>query len=652
MRTPVKVDGTALLGEANLGPLRLELPCLFWAPLPSPGTGAPAPGGSPGIEGGPSSDSERPLSHGGSHVLLRPSTPSELFTRNLSLTDGNSSWGLRLATPTGDTPGGPGSFEEAGEGALSVAWPLTEEARARLGAKGTSLVIWSNARALYRSKETFVRALVELREVMGPGPLLWAPRVGTPGNLALLHCMGIDALDSVEGLFLAASGLWLYPEFDLAPAKGVVGSAVRETGTCRCSPCRRKGEGISARAEHAHWQYEEEEARVRFMIHLGRLRELVEARTVGRPELGEMLRYFDDIGFSYQERHAPLASEGVLPYGVEASYHRPEMERYRRRFLERYLPPPTKRVLLVVPCSYTKPYSNSPTHRAIARAIGGAPDLGSVHTLSLTSPLGVVPRELENFYPARNYDIPVTGRWTEEERNWVLEGVGHVLSRGRYERIIFHLPEAEFEWLKARYPAGDQTAWTSRSVSPTSREGLSALEAEARSFPASSVPWDRSRLDEARSSFGFQFTPELANRVFEKTVRMRGPSWFVGLVGTDKQILATWKEDRGLWRFTKTGAALVLPAARDWWVEIDSGVTLHGDLFAPGALTGGSEVRIGGNVILVRDGVLAGVGEAMVPGSWIGRLERGMVVKSRSRAEDPIDLLPGNPGGNPLQGPS
>ncbi|WP_175266547.1 DUF5591 domain-containing protein [Acidiplasma cupricumulans] len=39
-----------------------------------------------------------------------------------------------------------------------------------------------------------------------------------------------------------------------------------------------------------------------------------------------------------------------------------------------------------------------------------------MHELIVTSPVGLVPRELENSYPARFYDIPVIGLWYEDEK--------------------------------------------------------------------------------------------------------------------------------------------------------------------------------------------------------------------------------------------
>ena len=37
----------------------------------------------------------------------------------------------------------------------------------------------------------------------------------------------------------------------------------------------------------------------------------------------------------------------------------------------------------------------------------------SAHEVIVTSPLGLVPRDLEEVWPAGYYDIPVTGDWTQ-----------------------------------------------------------------------------------------------------------------------------------------------------------------------------------------------------------------------------------------------
>ena len=49
----------------------------------------------------------------------------------------------------------------------------------------------------------------------------------------------------------------------------------------------------------------------------------------------------------------------------------------------------------------------------------------------VTSPLGLVPRDLEEVWPAGHYDIPVTGDWTQDEINRVEDDMirGYVLKQ-------------------------------------------------------------------------------------------------------------------------------------------------------------------------------------------------------------------------------
>ena len=68
-------------------------------------------------------------------------------------------------------------------------------------------------------------------------------------------------------------------------------------------------------------------------------------------------------------------------------------------------------VLILLPCSARKPYSSSRSHKAFRRAINHS----SAHEVVVTSPLGLVPRDLEEVWPAGHYDIPVTGDWTLDE---------------------------------------------------------------------------------------------------------------------------------------------------------------------------------------------------------------------------------------------
>ena len=621
MRRPVRLDGIAALGTADLASLTIDVPSLLWASPQVPG----------GMSGADAPAPRAPVPSEDRSLVLRARAPGTTFHRAVEIALGDQAIPLDLPSTAEERSRGPGHLQPAGDRIQSVVWPLAEGVLPSLAPRGTQLVVWANAAAHLSSPESFVRSALELREAIGPSALLWAPGVALPSNLALLHYLGMDLLDTTAGLKEAVEGRWAYAELDLGGPGATKGAVPSSPLACGCEGCVSRADTVTARVHHATAEYRRELARIRFFLAQGRLRELVEARTVAYPSIGVMARHLDESGYLAQERHAPVAGVGERPYGIEASYRRPEMERFRRRFLERYRPPPSKTLLMLVPCSYTKPYSNSPTHRAFSRAVESCTDPARVHWVSVTSPLGVVPRELENFFPARHYDIPVTGRWTEDERRWVSQGIAHLLSSGGYTHVIAHLPEDEYGWLKALESPTRPWQWTVGSSPTTSRQSLARLEEAVRATGLTRAFFSTIRKDEVRSAISFEMSPQVADALLAGDTLVRGPRWFLSLAANRGDVLATWKEDRGLWRLTAAGAAKVASVAADWCLDVDPGVTLRGDVFAPGALAAGPEVRVGGTVILRREGKVVGVGEATVPGNWIGRLEHGLVVRVRSR---------------------
>src|SRR5207244_4743976 len=86
-----------------------------------------------------------------------------------------------------------------------------------------------------------------------------------------------------------------------------------------------------------------------------------------------------------------------------------------------------------------KPYSVRRSQRRFRQAIVVSKNPSAVHEVIVTSPLGLVPRELERFYPARAYDIPVTGDWSRDEAAIVSEDLAAFVEANRYDAIVAHL---------------------------------------------------------------------------------------------------------------------------------------------------------------------------------------------------------------------
>lgn len=601
-----RFDGLATLGRASIDALSLPTPSLLWAPEDSPRSES-------------LSAEDR--------VELRSEPPSAPGRRTVSVVASTASLRLDYAVPAPEIAGGPVPPMEVRPGVWLLHWPPPSEAWGELEARRPELVVLSNARTLLQEGQPMVNALEELRGRLGFFPVVWAPRVATPCRLAWLAYAGVDLVDSTEAMWRASAGDFLHATLGTIPA-----DVARREGLCACPGC--VGPGPTDLVRHTAASLDEEMRLVRSAARAGRLRELVEARLTAEPQLAELLRYTDRHLGPLLEERTPVVDSTNRSYVLRESQRRPEVVRFRQRVIERYRPPPSKRTLLLVPCSKTKPYRLSRSHRRLARALDGLRHPERVHLVSISSPLGAVPRELEDFFPARNYDIPVTGEWDEGEREAVLQSLRHLIDTGPYARIVAHLDPSEYGYLRSWLSNDERVRWTLLDDHTTAPAALDALhlalqsaESELPREGGGALPVVR---DELEALATVQFGAEAAHLLFAPPVRLAGRPWFQRLTdgrGTD---LATWREERGLFHLTVAGGQRILPA-RALWVEVGDAVPLTGDLFTPGVSRADPKIRIGDAVILTRAEALVAVGEAQLPGRAMTDLKRGLAVSVRHR---------------------
>ncbi len=604
VRTVERLEGLSLLGGATLGPLALVTPAL----LESRREGETGPG-----------------------LSLR-SLPGPVGTRRFELSDSVSRFEVEAPVLAPEVSGPGTGIYPIGPKAVLIHFPLDANVAASPPTERPELVILGNARALWEAGAPFVEAIREMRKRFGAAPLLWAPRVALPHRIPLLVYLGVDVVDTTEDHLTAAHGVYLDPA--LGPRSPAPDPRDR---ACDCVACRSEPPG--SLAQHAVVASRRALAEAVAAARTGRLRELVESRLVGEPALAEMLRYADRELRDLLDERAPVAFSGSRDYVLLESHRRPEMARFRARFVERYRPPPSKTVLLLVPCSKTKPYRRSRSHRRFWGALEGLRAVERIHIVSVSSPIGLVPRELEDFPPARHYDIPVTGEWEESERAYVRTGLAHLLGLGQYRSVLVHLDPSEFSFLAEELAPSETVRWTLTNDRTTTNEAIAALRTEAERALASETPVAGGPLsvvkEELEAIASVQFGRESARRLFTSPIRLNGRPWFQRL-SDGQSDLATWREERGLFQLTVAGARRLMPDP-PLAVEVETGVPLEGDLFAPGVRRADERIRIGDAVILVRDGRLAGVGEAALPGPLMTELGRGLAVHVRHREHAPTD---------------
>lgn len=469
----------------------------------------------------------------------------------------------------------------------------------------TSICVLGNAFELRRDAREFVKSLVALRSAAGSGRMIYAPGILDVSNLALLCYAGVDLFDSSLLVYQGSRGRLLTPEGTLLSeeANWLVNSADPE-------------ESIRHNLEAA-WS---ELQLVRHMQKLGRLRELVEMRVNSNPWSVAALRIMDLEFFELQEKFTPVVGPSFYCNSKQSLY-RPDVRRFRLRILERYKPPAQKRVLLLIPCSAKKPYSTSRTHKLFNQAIQTAKNNNVVHEVAVTSPLGVVPRELELVYPAAQYDIPVTGHWDNDEKAMVQEMVAKIAGFG-YDKIICHLSSEE-SFVKEVVDCVDTS-----SGRPTSNEALEKLSSElggiCSSFPYLSRGDDR--VGNMESLARFQFGE--GGEVLVEECSVVGNYPYLRILHDNVQI-AMLTPERGMLSLTMQGGEKLLPTHLN--IVQMANFELQGNLFAVGVEDADRRIRSGDEVLVLNNDELEAVGVASMCGEEMMEAERGEAVRIRHR---------------------
>jgi len=468
-----------------------------------------------------------------------------------------------------------------------------------------SICVLGGGFELRRDARGFVRNLVALRETVGYGRLIYVPGIMDVSNFALLAYLGADLVDSSLLVYQGARGRLLTPE-------GVLNAD--DAGWLVSSPDPENAIGFNLDAAGR------EIALVRHMMKLGRLRELVEMRVTSNPWSVAALRIFDLEFYGFQESYAPVVGPRFFCNSKQSLY-RPDVWRFRRRVMERYVPPAHKKVLLLIPCSAKKPYSTSRSHRLFSQTIQAVRNNSLVHEVIVTSPLGIVPRELELIYPAAQYDIPVTGHWDRDEAAMVQEMVQKIHSFG-YDKVISHLSDEE-AFVRDAVDCIDTS-----SGRPASKDSLERLREELEDF-CPRQPFVGKGVDRVGcigSLARFQFG-EGGKRLVEGVSVVGNYPYLRVLEGNDQVSMLT--PERGMLSLTLRGGEKLLPQGISW-VEMDD-FDLEGNLFAVGVKDADRGIRTGDEVLVIRKGVLEAVGVASMCGEEMIEAKRGEAVKIRHK---------------------
>ncbi len=370
----------------------------------------------------------------------------------------------------------------------------------------------------------------------------------------------------------------------------------------------------------------------------GRLRELTRIFSNSFPPLKAILRIIDS--------QIPL-EEGTPLYGPrsiyctdETDFTRPEVTRFRERVQTRYTPPSHYAGIIFLPCSAKKPYSKSKSHGLFQGTIRRVLR-GKRHTLGeiiLTSPLGVVPRELEYSFPAAHYDIPVTGEWSEIERNHLSDDISNLLTKLNPPiPLVGYVCGAERGILKQTchdhsYPIHLLNEDTASLTSKEALKEFSILLQEAFSDISSKLRIP-SQLVFLRVVADFQFGRGIGKILIPDQAKIYGRKDLGLRVQLDNEYLLTFRPETGYLTLSLAAGKLLL-GQTDNVVTFDGQKIIGSTIFSKSVINANSEIRPRDEVFIInKEGELLATGISHLPGDLLIKMNRGKGITLRQKVK-------------------
>ncbi|WP_306056323.1 archaeosine synthase subunit alpha [Natronococcus wangiae] len=479
---------------------------------------------------------------------------------------------------------------------------------------GTDAYALSDVQSVVGHGAALVEAVVNAREAIPTDTALLFSGVATPRNVALLAYAGVDCFDETaavvkgtEGRYLTTDEAYFLEDLEELP--------------CSCPACQKPREEFTREncAEHNVNALEAELGIVRRRIRDGRLRDYVEGQARHDQWLTAAVRELD-AQWGYLEERTPILRDSQIDAATEDTLRRVEIQRYADRVTTRYRNR-FSNPLVLVPCSAAKPYSESQSHRQFHDAIQWR-----AHLVSMTSPIGVVPQELETTYPAQHYDTVVTGRWSEDEKRFVSEVLRRYLERNDYPKIIAHVPDEGYRDIVERVEKRLEIDVTyTVEEHPTDTESLANLQ-RALSGELKYSKREREH-NTVRAIADYLLGDGAGDDLFED---IQTTSRYPKIQVRDREDtqLATMVPQYGTLSFTLEGAKRWIESdAPTKRVEID-GFVPHGSVLAPGVVDADEEIRVGDEVVV--EGPKAfGVGRAEMFGREMAESTRGIACEIR-----------------------
>ncbi|MFX1256252.1 MAG: DUF5591 domain-containing protein [Promethearchaeota archaeon] len=374
-------------------------------------------------------------------------------------------------------------------------------------------------------------------------------------------------------------------------------------------------------------------------------RAFVEKSSYDDPKIVSMLKILDREYATILRNETPIFQE-IKPINCfgPISYNRPDFQEFRERTIKFFESEPWTSLIILLPCSAKKPYSESKSHKNFLKIIRKFSEFPNFQEIILTSPLGAIPRQLEDIYPVNSYDISVTGEWDDEELNIGADMLFKILNK--YDRkipIICHLEGGTLEIVKRTMPKLQHKFYFSKiHTNLTSKESLSSLENLIRNNKDLFKP----KVNYVKGNYlsktltrkfikilDYQFGVRSGIKVLSKkfiTREDKNKTQIKLIDSESKKLIGIFKRSTGQIAITLKGAKRIKPFSNNSNIIIFDGNKINGNtLFRPG-ITEYSPNLIPNNYVIILDQEkknILGLGQLIVGSNYIKNSKTGRIAK-------------------------
>lgn len=452
-------------------------------------------------------------------------------------------------------------------------------------------IIPDGAELIQRPRK-LVEKLKEIRKEYGYGKLIYLQGVSDPYLIPILTYAGVSFFDDST-------------------------LRIESTGGVRYTIFGRTSDSSDSYPENVKF-VETLIGTLRKAIYSGTLREIVEKYQISSKAL-EILRVLDNDDSGEYESVFPRRTSYIKANSLE-SLRRPDLLRYRKYVSEEYMKPDHKKIALLIPCSARKPYSTSKSHKLILEALSGL--RSTVHEIIVTSPVGLVPRELEMTYPAKSYNIPVIGEWYEDEKVMITSMLKSYFARNSYDAVFTFVKE-DLDFILDVLPDHSQRiGWVDNSAS---LQNLRDVILEAVNETGKTERKVNSKLETYIKIAEYQFGKWIGTHLRgSRIIRNYNTEMLV----KDGKPVLIFNDRIGKFTINKNSARWFLESGK-FLVEIDD-FKPTANVYAVGVLGATDDIRQEDEVILHHKGSLKGVGIAKMPTGAMIDLRKGIAVKVRN----------------------